>query len=333
VTPDVNSVSDGSAYVRIVIFSIGIAVAIACIALAVKYKTQTVIRAASLPFVIVILLGVVVQFVYGIIYGAHIITPTVALCQVDEYIRGFAFCAIFGSLLVKTLRLRKIFFNKKLRKKKMKHEPLMMLCALLFVDFAISSMRLGLGNESLELVSYNNEVVYECRYDNEDVWEAVFMVWRLVIILATITLTYLTRNLPSLFNESKSIAFVTYNASFFFLLERALIPLLEGNPQALAAITVMASLINGMVVLGAMAFAKFYIVWFSPEGADEDSKAYSTEMESSKTRGSGLSVTTIQGSYRGSPTNNLQPVREGAPLIKSVSVSESESKSVSTSNV
>jgi hypothetical protein len=76
---------------------------------------------------------------------------------------------------------------------------------------------------------------------------------------------YKNRNVPSLFNETKSIAFVSYNAAFFFILESVLRPLINGNPSAQTAITNFSVLTIGWVSLALLFFTKFYVIFFDTE--------------------------------------------------------------------
>jgi hypothetical protein len=266
VTPALNQVSAAGAYGMVALFSLLLLVGFVAVGLTFKHSKAPVVRASSLPFVLAMLAGICTEFVYGIAYAVNAAHPHEAFCYYGEFLKGAAFCALFGSLLVKSWRLRKIFGAKKLRAAKITNAQLgMALGALMAVDFTITAAQVAAGNASLDRVTYGSEQVKECVYDNAGVWTALHIAYRASVMITVVVLAYKNRNLPGSFNESKGVAFVSYNATFFFLLESVMSPLVEGNPQAQAAVTSFSIVVIGAVALAVLVLQKFFIIIFRPE--------------------------------------------------------------------
>jgi hypothetical protein len=232
-----------------------------------KWEAQPVVKASSLPFMTMIAGGIIMLFVYGSITNANVgESPSEGVCFASEFVKGTAFVLLFGSLLVKSYRLHKIFNSTKLRVVKVSNSDLFRaVSVLLAIDWLISALSISVGEPALERVTYGTQQVFECTYKHGSVWTGLHQASRALLMAVVVGMCYKNRNVPSLFNETKSIAFVSYNAAFFFILESVLRPLINGNPSAQTAITNFSVLTIGWVSLALLFFTKFYVIFFDAE--------------------------------------------------------------------
>jgi hypothetical protein len=299
-TPELNQVAAAGAWLMIMLFGLLLLATVLSAGATVRFGKEPVVKGASVPFILAMTAGIALEFLYGVLYAANALSASASYCFYAEFIKGAAFCALFGSLLVKSWRLRKIFGQKVLRRVPITNAQLGLgLGALVMVDFAITAAQLAAGSPSLDRVTYGAEQVEECVYEHAGVWDGLHIAWRAAVIGTVVLLAYKNRNLPSLFNESRGVAFVAYNASFFFLLEAVMTPLVEGNPQAQAAVTAFSVIVIGLVALLVLVLQKFYIIFFKPE--------QNTSKNTTAVTATGTKMSSINGRREGSTSKSPSP--------------------------
>ena len=101
-----NSASNAWAIASIVIAGVGFAIEGTSIAIFVIHFNNRIIRAASRELTAVLLVGMFFCYLVPFIY---IVKPSLIICGVRRFVVGFGFSSCFSPVLVKTVRIHRIF--------------------------------------------------------------------------------------------------------------------------------------------------------------------------------------------------------------------------------
>jgi hypothetical protein len=139
---------------------------------------------------------------------------TTTMCILRPFVFNVMFDLMFGSLFMKTFRVYKIFGNKSLSKVKVSSFDIVKTYgAVLSIDLAL--LIIWAVTEGMKEVSVDNTVqgywIYETQECNKaELWEFATTFFKVLMVLAGVYLSYITRNVPDKFAESKWIALSIY---------------------------------------------------------------------------------------------------------------------------
>jgi len=177
-----------------------------------KVRLEPIIKASSVPFLFLILLGVGLGFSYVLLL--HDPSPSDALCISQTWVSNIAFSLSFGALFSKTYRISRIFHSKHLADNLLvsNSTTLAMLggIVLIFIvhlsiwvliESPTSKRRVvGSGPSARQYV--------ECELG---VWQYPTALFKLMFLIWGSYLAFTVRNTPSAFNEAKYIGMCIHN--------------------------------------------------------------------------------------------------------------------------
>ena len=140
--------------------------------------------------------------------------PSRFTCVAPITFASVGFTLTFGSLLLRTYRIYRVFDNPSLKQLRLKTSAMLLrLSVLLGVDFALLlayalsvDPRRVVVPEEVDGVGLVDMV--ECSYD--PTWPTIFLTWKGLVMLTLCGYAYKTRNVRSDFSEAKLIFFVAH---------------------------------------------------------------------------------------------------------------------------
>jgi 7 transmembrane sweet-taste receptor of 3 GCPR/Concanavalin A-like lectin/glucanases superfamily/IPT/TIG domain len=267
----------------------GALLTIVLMVLTVVYKSEPVIRASTPHFGLVILLGIL--FGYAIIFVLAG-EPTQSICLSRIWFAGIGWALLLGALLAKNYRIDRLF-----RSAKQFRSIAITIMHLFMWTLAILSLEIILlicwsaidpPNKTAIDVSFT-EIDFDCESEYNDEFIGAFLALNAVFVLAGCVLAYRTRNVSSMFSESRAIAFIIYNMLVVMVL---FVPLLYvasfGSAERfiIRCTCILYLLISTTLVLFG---PKFYILFFCPE------KNNLSDISSASRRGGTTTGTTTGG--------------------------------------
>ena len=135
-------------------------------------------------------------------------------CVLRPFVFNIAFDLMFGSLFMKTLRVYKIFGNKKLSKVRISGFDIVKnYGSIIAVDIAI--LIVWLATEGMKVVEVANELQYDKTWtanvcNEAETYSTLTTFFKILMVIGGVYLSYLTRNVPDKFAESKWIAMSIY---------------------------------------------------------------------------------------------------------------------------
>ncbi len=197
---------------------LGIILLIVAVILLAVFWNSPVIRASSRESVILILIGAASSFLTSFIYLS---TPSLAICILQRILLWFCFSLMNGSLLVKVIRITRIFVFERLRTKQLKcvqwyHQVLssllivcgQMVIVLLSVTIVNPNVLRELRLNTMNLNSLP-EIIVTCEAE-PILGFIVSVLYEAGLILITVILGTMTFKSPANFNESKTICVSAY---------------------------------------------------------------------------------------------------------------------------
>ena len=177
--------------------------------------SQPTIKASSPRFLVVD----VIACLLGVLPVFWLHVNQQAACTASLFIGGAAFAMLFASLAVVSYRINRIFSSTTLEAQRIEDEMLFTLVAVAVVLECIIN-GVWTGVDPLRAVNTyvdNSQVVFypACQSENGTMWIAVFIGYKGAILLYVTYLATLTRNVPALFNQARTLASVVYNILLF----------------------------------------------------------------------------------------------------------------------
>ena len=259
------------------------------------------IRAASPPFLIIILVSTVIG--YASVY-AWFGKPHPVACGFQPWLLGLSVTSLVAALVVRCFRIYRIF-KFPLKKTTFSNFEVIGLWALLLIPALIILFLWTLiSTPTATMVEKQDDDHYICYtggftgYPGGYVFFGVFVAYDLFLVSIGAILTFLTRNVPSLFNESKLIAVSIYNLLFLSIIViPVFIVLQEFNPfiawiirtlailYAFLATSILqfSPLVYGLVIVDKFKNSDITVLQVSTESSSK----YQTDSKTSNSRESG----------------------------------------------
>ncbi|OAF69898.1 hypothetical protein A3Q56_02353 [Intoshia linei] len=194
--------------ITIVHIVVGIIIIVCCTHFTIKFRKHDILKAASPELLYLILAGSVLLYLPGIINYFPLYYHQV--CNLKVWIRKIGFSVTYGSLLLKSWRIVKIFFIRSAVVIKITNYKLYkMLCVILLVMSLYLCIRTFYGGSTIILVKkLNKQHTFQCSHT---FWHYIDSLLELIILFYGITLCIQLRKIPSKFNESQYISWIIYN--------------------------------------------------------------------------------------------------------------------------
>ena len=264
--------SDPWSIVVIIMGILGLlSVAVTGIVFGVYYKTP-VIKSSSREQMILLVIAIGLSFASVFIYVAP---PTLGVCIVQRVAIWFCFSLMFGTIMIKILRVFRVFQNKSLIKRPRCMEAyhqiifsFLLVLGQMVLVFASIGMQLPGIQRELRLNSTNMndfpEIVVTCVSDPIPIF-VLSGVYETLIIIAACVLGVMSFKYPANYNEAKFIAFCSFALLMIWL---AFIPsyfATLSTREIQNATIAFAVIMSAFAVLFCIFGRKLYIVLLRPK--------------------------------------------------------------------
>ena len=290
--------SDPWSIVVIIMGILGLlSVAVTGIVFGMYYKTP-VIKSSSREQMILLLIAIGLSFASVFIYVAP---PTLGVCIVQRVAIWFCFSLMFGTIMIKILRVFRVFQNKSLIKRprcmEAYHQILFSFLVVLgqiVLVFASIGMQLPGIQRELRLNSTNMndfpEIVVTCVSDPTPVF-VLSGIYETLIIIAACVLGVMSFKYPANYNEAKFIAFCSFALLMIWL---AFIPsyfATLSTREIQNATIAFAVIMSAFAVLFCIFGRKLYIVLLRPK---ENKRQFTSQYTKTSDCTTAIEALTIQ---------------------------------------
>lgn len=190
---------------------------IALLVMVLVKRLDPVMKASSVVFMNIILLGSLVAYA-GVATGGFHNTA----CTATPVLLSISFMLIFGSLFAKTWRVARIFLSKKMRVQSITDSLLLRIVGGLVLWEAGVNVAWFLIDmpEAVRVQDDADPFVYRwsCRTENPKLWWILELLPKFLLLCYGSYLAYRTRNIHEAFNESRFIAFSLWNTFLFLII-------------------------------------------------------------------------------------------------------------------
>ncbi|XP_066284386.1 metabotropic glutamate receptor 8-like [Branchiostoma lanceolatum] len=269
----IRSVSWTSLYSSIpIVFSVlGILVVATVAGIYKVYSETPVVRASGRELSYVLLAGIFLCYCMAFILLSP---PSPVTCCVTRIFLGLGLAMCYSALLIKTNRIYRIFEDGKKSAKAVKWispKSQLIFCAL-FVSIQLFAVVVWLVVDPPDTyVEYtaieSPDAVGLRRCNVSDTSLVISLAYNMLLVVLCTVYAFMTRNIPSSYNESKYIAFSMYTTCIVWL---AFIPIFFGTAHSpekmqiqVTTLTVSISM-SGTVSLACLFAPKVYIILFQP---------------------------------------------------------------------
>lgn len=265
--------------------TVGVVISLLCLVLVIVNMDQPIIKASSAPFNVINAIAIALLFLSVTLYNSFHLKPeeSGAFCQSFPFMLGFSFSVMFGSSFIKLWRINRIFNSKVFKQKPMSTTLLMgTVMAVYAVDLFTNFLWMATDPLEKRKIADGEVQVYECHSDNMDVWYSIHYATKGFLMVLTILYCFKTKNVPSMFNETKGVGFVAYNAAFFTVLSVVILRLVQGNIKATVVIVNFGIQTVGFIALVMFFFTKFFVIYFDPESQNMGNTTQMTQNNTTK---------------------------------------------------
>jgi gamma-aminobutyric acid type B receptor len=170
-----------------------------------KNREKPIIKRSQYELLLVLLLGAILMNGASIVYGGE---PSMLICGLRPISISISFTLIFGSLFVKSLRVYRVFMQKKTMKKVKVTSVEMFKVLAIFLTIDVILLVVWLATDyptpthTLTTIQERIHVdMFTCKSSNF-LFSALVIFWKALVLFAGLYITFLIRNVPSDFQES-----------------------------------------------------------------------------------------------------------------------------------
>jgi hypothetical protein len=242
-------------------------------------RNRKVIRFSTSSFCMIMNLGCALGAAGSIPYA----TVSDASCSLRPIMLMLAFTMAFIPLLLKTYRIFRIFGGQKISNVKITDTQLtIVFLGFVLIDVILLACWLTLARpvptltaSSLALFTYE----YKCAATYNTDFSTAVTVYKGCLLLLGLTLAYLARNAPSLFNETRYIVATLQSFVIIVVVGIPLTSLIKGQPVVIYAIQTIVICFASLTVLQIFV-PKFYLLYTV---SDEDIQGFGSPTGSKDT--------------------------------------------------
>ena len=202
------------AIVIIVITTLGLVATAFVVIIFIIFNTEKIIKATSRELSAILLTGIALCYVIPFFFIAE---PSPGICAIRRFSIGFSFSLCFCPLLMKTNRIYRVFHTAP-------HTPrfagpwsqVVFTCGLVFVQVLIAASWLGIEQPSVKYVNSTTTTEKLCG-ESPFIGLPVSLIYSLLILVLATFYSFLAREIPAKFNETKFIAVTLYSICIVWL--------------------------------------------------------------------------------------------------------------------
>ena len=231
------------------------------------------VRVASPTFLIIVIISCIIGF--ASIYS-WFGKPQKVACGFQPWLLGIAIISLVSALISKTFRIWRIFKSPFQKKMVTDLELIILWVIMVLPAIIILALWTLISTPSAALVEVQGEKHYICVTGGFTgppggfVFFFIFVGYTGIVLLFGVFLTIVTRDVPSLFNESKLIALSIYNLVFLSVVVIPVVIVLnEINPFISWIIRTLAILYAFLATLLLQFAPKFFAIIFLDRGKDK----------------------------------------------------------------
>ena len=236
------------------------------------FWTTPVVKSSGREQMLLLLIGITVSFVSAFFFVAP---PTPTVCGFQRWLLWTGFAIMFGALLVKTVRVARIFLRKNITTRPKFTEPayqLLFTSILVLLQWAILAVAFAVRNPDVKREIRRDadqpnqfpEVIVTCTMDHIAVL-VLAVVYQSILILVCTILGALSFSYPQNFNEAKHIAFCSLTILVIWI-AGVITYIATRDTQEFQNIAVsLAVVMTGYTVLSALFGPKVTLVLFRPK--------------------------------------------------------------------
>jgi hypothetical protein len=187
------------------------------IGLVAYYWTVPIIKAGQPAFLILLLGSCILGLIASIILIGK---PSTTRCSAQLWLASLTFTTSMGTIVAKTYRLFLIFENQKVKHVKITDRDVMRMIAILVAIDVIILVSLQSASPAVTAVSFNKDpAVLSCSYFGvkSSGLLGLFAGYKALLWISGLYLAWYNRKITvAQLNDSRSLAFCTYNIAFFF---------------------------------------------------------------------------------------------------------------------
>lgn len=260
------------------------------------YWTTPVVKSSGREQMILLLLGITISFVAAFFYVSP---PSPEICGIQRWLFWTAFSLMFGALLVKIVRVARIFLRKASLSRPRFTEPqyqVLFTCIIVFIQWIIVAIGFAIQNPEVgrevrlvaDMPLQFPTIIVTCVVDT-----LVFLIlsigYESVLIIACTILGVLSFSYPENFNEAKYIAFCSLSTLVIWIAFVITYVATEDTQEFQNIAISLAVVMTGYAVLFCLFAPKLFIILFRPkENVSKISKHGTSDFNSAGAVGSVL---------------------------------------------
>ena len=271
-----------------------------------KSRKRVVIRSASVVFLQLMLIGLVLLYMSGIVL---VQSPTLVSCGMFAWLANFGLELIFVPLFLKMYRIYKIFSRKQLKIVKISDMKLLSYGSVLLV-FNLILMAVWQGVDGLQPITTHvysgvNDTQYlQCNIpSNSTVYVIILGVEKAMLLLFGCVMSFSTRKVSGTFNESTSVAWSIYNTILATAILIPIIAFVKALGDTLIVLILIIILWIGVSIYTFVFGTKLYTL------ALGEAREQVSQLESNRTLTGGFSFVSIDALSKHTVTQYLNALR------------------------
>ena len=256
---------DVEAIVMVTLFSIGILIALVCLAVMMMNRGSPIMRYASPRFVCGMVLGVLVGFVNVFVWTGM---PSSSKCQARPWLLMLNFVLIFGHLYAKAFR----FLLVMKKRKKLSFRPIpdlyLFLCVFCYLMIFSIPCIVWTAVYPLDVIRSddnpdNDKVNLICDGENSTAFLGVLLALGGVSLLIGVIVAFLNRGYHDFFSEATYIGYTMFTVCVTCCVVLPMLFILDDTPDAFYIVLMLGIFLSNAAVLVFMFFPKMYVI-FAP---------------------------------------------------------------------
>ena len=254
------SASNAWAAISITISCIGFIIVVIAGGVLASHFNNKLVRASSRELIAFLIAGILLCYLMPFFFIAK---PSPAICAIRRFGVGFSFSTCFSPILVRTVRIHRIF-NREPSTKPPKFvsslSQVFFTVAIISVQVLILVIWLAVEHPTIKYVFDFNSGIIQCG-ENPYTGLSIALGYNAILLLITLLFAFLTRKVPENFNETRFINLTTYTLVIIWI---AFIPIYFGTitlgPIFQTSSQLLATVLSASAILGGLILPKVYII-------------------------------------------------------------------------
>ena len=246
--------------ISLVIACLGIAIVAVITFVFLIHFNSEIVKSSSRELIVFLLAGICICYVMPFFF---IFKPSPAICAIRRFGVGFGFTTCFSPVLVRVIRIHRIF-NRKASIKAPKflspQSQMISTALLMLIEVAILVVWMAIERPSIKYIFGTSTGEVTCS-ENPYVGISITLGYNVILLLLTLYFAFRTRHVPERFNETKFINLTSYTLVIIWV---AFVPIYFGTASLgsvfQASSQVLAVVLSASVVLGCLLVPKMYTI-------------------------------------------------------------------------